>query len=450
MIRHHFTGPLVATIVLLGAGALLDAQRAMPPGPTCVVPQDGKGCLPVAPAAKRVDLRTPSFSNPTSITNPLHPSSRLTQVIYAGQVNGEPWRTEFTRLPDSKAIEWDGQKINVVTWQYLAYANGRIDEVALDWFAQADDGAVWYLGEDVFNYKDGVVADTEGTWIAGKNGPPGMIMPGSPKVGDVYRPENSPDIVFEEVMVTAVGQTVQGPGGPLTGAIVVTELHRDGVRENKIFAPGYGEFSTGSPTADLEEAAFAVPTDARSDAAPASFGSLSTAVRNVFDTAASGNWSAAAGARTALTVAWNSYRSTGVSALLVNQMNRDVAALDAAVSKRDASGVRHAALRIAQNELDLRLRYFTVAAVDLARVELWGRQAVIDAAAKHAADAAGDIAALDWTWRRARQTLDRTIADRVDTQVGNLRRAAEKKDLAALVQGIPAVLQLLSSASGSR
>src|SRR3712207_7251147 len=62
-----------------------------------------------------------------------------------------------------------------------------------------------YWSSDVcssdLNYEDGVVADTHGTWLAGRDGPPGMIMPADPSPGQVYRPENIPDLVFEEVTV---------------------------------------------------------------------------------------------------------------------------------------------------------------------------------------------------------------------------------------------------------
>lgn len=53
----------------------------------------------------------------------------------------------------------------------MSYVDGRIHEVAHDSYAQADDGAVWFFGEDVFRYEDGVVLDKEGTWYAGKDGP---------------------------------------------------------------------------------------------------------------------------------------------------------------------------------------------------------------------------------------------------------------------------------------
>jgi hypothetical protein len=114
-------------------------------------------------------------------------------------------------------VEWRGQRIETLQSQFAAYLNGRIHEVALDLYAQADDGAVWYFGEYVFNYEHGVVADTEGTWHAGAQYPPAMIMPADPKVGDVYRTENIPGVAFEEVTVKTVGKTVEGPTGPVAG-----------------------------------------------------------------------------------------------------------------------------------------------------------------------------------------------------------------------------------------
>jgi hypothetical protein len=79
-------------------------------------------------------------------------------------------------------------------------------------------------------------------------------------------------VVFDEVTVKAVDQVVDGPHRPVAGAIVVRELHMDGETEDKIFAPGYGEFSTGSG-ANVEALALAVPTDALPG--PTRFGSCS-------------------------------------------------------------------------------------------------------------------------------------------------------------------------------
>jgi hypothetical protein len=431
-----------------GSGASSSSTKPtparMPPGPSCIKPDNGKGCLPVAPASRRVDLTVPSFSNPTAITNPLHPSSRIAQVIYGGQVDGKPFRTEFTRLPDIKTVTWNGQQIKAVTWQYLAYSDGRIQEIALDWFAQADDGAVWYLGEDVADYENGVIHTHEGTWLAGKDGPGAMIMPASPRPGDVYRTENAPGIVFEEITVRSASQTVPGPSGPLHGALVVSELHTDATREDKIFAPGYGEFSTGNPKGDLEQASLAVPTDVRPGPPPAQLATLSTAVRKAFDSAGRNHWAGAADATMALRKAWDAYRSVGLPDRLEQQMARDIETLTATVAAHEPAAAHAAALRVAQNDLDLQLQHRPVVKVDVERLRLWARQVQVDAAANDPGAVAGDASTLELIRDRVRHALGSATAGRLDAQLRDLRAAADDKDVAAAARAAPALLETLA------
>src|SRR5918995_2017863 len=188
------------------------------------VPSD----IPVAPESKRVDLSMPTFSDPTNVTNPLFPVSKQDSVLMVGHVDGKPFRTEVTLLPETRIIEWQGKRIETLVSQYMAYLDGRIQEVAYDLYAQADDGSVWYFGEDVADFEDGAIVTKEGTWIAGKDGPAAMIMPADPKVGDVYRTENIPGIAFEEVTVKSVDQKLEGPMGPIEGGLIAEELHMDG------------------------------------------------------------------------------------------------------------------------------------------------------------------------------------------------------------------------------
>ncbi|MFD7326964.1 hypothetical protein ACFV9D_38735 [Streptomyces sp. NPDC059875] len=395
-------------------------------------------CLPLAPEKDRVDTTKPVFTHPTRITNPLHPSSEVHQVIYGGQVDGKPFRTEFSLLPDDgRTITLsDGERVAVRTLQYAAFSDGRIKEVALDWFAQADDGSVWYLGEDVFNYEDGVVADTEGTWMAGRSGAPAaMIMPAQPSPGDVYRPENVPEVVFEEVTVKAVDQKVAGPYGPVEGAMTVSELHMDGSREEKVFAPGYGEFSTGDPGGDLEAVSLAVPTDATPGPVPERLTALSDAVRA---------GAVSEGSVQNIRAAWDAYRASDrVPELLTRQMNRDLDSLAGAVKARDAELTRGALLRVAQNDLDLHLRYEPLAAVESSRMELWARQLTADARAADEGAVAGDVTALELTWSRARSDTAPAEAERIDTLLRTLRAAADRQDAATAAQTAPELLKAL-------
>jgi hypothetical protein len=297
---------------------------------------------------------------------------------------------------------------------------------------------VWYLGEDVFNYADGKVADTEGTWIASDETPAAMIMPANPVVGDVYRPENAPGIVFEEVRVEKVDQTIPGPSGNISGAIEVSELHMDGKREGKVFAPGYGEFSTGSETGDLEAVSLASPTDRRQGPAPAEFATLATAVSEVYDAATANDVERLNQAAPALGSAWETVRAKGIPPRGDSQMRIDVDALKAAIGDKDWDAIPSAVLRIAQNELDLRLLYAPIIDVDLERLRLWTRQLPVDVADGDTGLVLADLAALDRVWERTRHGVE--PAAPVDTALRELHQAAE-------ADGLPAVDRAAASLS---
>ena len=398
-------------------------------------------CLPVAPDSERIDLATPKFSHPTPITNPLHPTSRVEQVIFGGHVDNKPFRTEVTLLPETKPTPYRGTTIDTALIQYVAYLDGRIQEVAIDRYAQADDGSVWYFGEEYSAFEDGKVTDTEGTWVVDDKTPAALIMPAHPRVGDVYRPENVPEVVFEEVRVDKVDMNVRGPSGNISGAMEVNELHMDGTREGKIFAPGYGEFSTGDPGGDLEAVSLASPTDRRPDPASAEFGALSAAVRAVYEAVAVSDADRAKQAATTLDQAWGAALTKDIPPQMASQMKRDLGEMATAVDVKDWRSAQSAALRVAQNELDLRLLYQRVIDVDLARMALWADQLPIDAAADDAGAVLADVAALERVWERTRHGVD--SAGAVDAALQQLRKAADAEHLPA-VDGAAALKQALA------
>jgi len=112
------------------------------------------------------------------------------------------------------------------------------------------------------------------------------------------------------------------------------------------------------------------------------------------------------------------------------QMRRDLDALDAATSKADWPAAQSSALRVAQNELDLRLLYHRMLDVDRSRLALWARQLPVDVAADDPGAVHGDVAALNRVWERTRDTLEPTSA--VDAALQELRRAADAGDLPAV------------------
>jgi hypothetical protein len=400
-------------------------------GGSKMIPQPPiSGDIPVAPESARVDLSMPNFSDPTNVTNPLFPVSKQDSVLMVGHVDGKPFRTEVTLLPETRIIEWQGKRIETLVSQYMAYLDGRIQEVAYDLYAQADDGSVWYFGEDVADFEDGAIVTKEGTWLVGKDGPAAMIMPADPKVGDAYRTENTPGIAFEEVTVKAVGKTLDGPLGPVKGGLLAEELHMDGKTEGKIFAPGYGEFYT-SDGSDVEALALAVPTDALPSPLPDELGNLYSGALETFDAAKSRNWNAASGADNKMNAAWKTYRRGKVPKKIEPRMNEALAALKAAVDARDAERSRQAAIDVAQWSLDLRMQYRPQTEIDLARMDLWAAQLTLDASEGDAGAVGGDVFTIGYIRDRILNTLDDADVVRVDTEVQQLQVAAADKDLAA-------------------
>ena len=127
----------------------------------------------------------------------------------------------------------------------------------------------------------------------------------------------------------------------------------------------------------------------------------------------------------------------GIPAQMDTQMQADIDALNGAIGEENAAASQSAALRIAQNELDLRLLYQPVVDVDVARLKLWIRQLPLDVAADDAGLVLANVAALERVWERTRYGVD--PAAPVDVAMQGLRTAADAEDLAAVGQAAEAL-----------
>ncbi len=392
--------------------------------------------LPLAPEKARIDRYAPVFSNPTKIDHPLFPVSTLEQKIQLGEVDGERKRVEFTLLPETKIIEWRGQKIETRIVQFIAYSDGEIEEVALDFHAQADDGSVWYFGEDVFDYKDGVVALWDGTWLAGRDGPPALIMPAKPKVGDVYRAEDIPNVVFEENTVLKIDQTYEnGPRGPVPGMFSIRELHMDGTFEAKSFAPGYGEF-----LAPGENAAVAIPTDVLTTPEPLEITTLYDGAMRI---AQSGevDSKAMSGIVDALKLLTAERRPP----LLVEQMTLAIEDVSKAVKAKEEDAIRKTAISMALAALDFRMQYRPLKEIERDRLTLWSLRSIVDAEANELPALTGDIAVLEWIWKRSGHHVNPDQAGKISVALSDLRTAATRGDPIAGMEAAKQLQEVLAA-----
>jgi hypothetical protein len=197
-----------------------------------------------AAAAKkaRKAFEAVKFTNPREITNPYLPLASLEQDILEGKEGGKPLRVARTIKPDlHKTFKVGKQKVEALAMEDREFENGALAEVTLDYFAQADDGTVYYLGEDVDEYKDGKVSGHSGAWLYGKQAKvPGVMMPAQPKVGDKFRSEDVPPITTEDNEVLSASETVTVPAGTYENCLKVKEVLSDGGVEYKYYAKGVG------------------------------------------------------------------------------------------------------------------------------------------------------------------------------------------------------------------
>ena len=173
------------------------------------------------------------------VNNPYFPLRPGTRFVYTGMEDGEPRKVVVDVTYRKKTIL--GIQATVV--QDRSYVNGSLVENTYDWYAQDEDGNVWYLGEYSREIEDGAVVSTEGSWEAGKNGArAGIIMLARPRVGRRYPQERSPGVAEGRARVLGRGQTISVPYGKWRNCLRIEEWDPQdpAVRELKFYCPRIG------------------------------------------------------------------------------------------------------------------------------------------------------------------------------------------------------------------
>jgi hypothetical protein len=162
-----------------------------------------------------------------------------TRFIYRGTEDGQPEKvvTDITRR--QKTIL--GVKVVVVLDR--VFLGGALKEQTLDWYAQDQDGNVWYFGEDSKEFENGRVISTAGSWEAGKNGArAGVIMLAHPHVGQSYHQEFAAGVAEDMARVLSVNAKVSVPFGSFKHCLKTAETTplEPGAKEIKVHCPGVG------------------------------------------------------------------------------------------------------------------------------------------------------------------------------------------------------------------
>jgi uncharacterized membrane protein YkoI len=182
------------------------------------------------------------FTHPRDITNPWLPLASLKQDVLEGREGSKMLRIERTARPEvHKSFKLGGRTVEALAVEDREFENGKLSEVTLDYFAQSDDGTVYYLGEDVDEYKNDKITGHSGAWLYGVHTKvPGVLMPAHPKVGDKFKSEDVPRITTEDDEVLSLSESVKVPAGTYDNCLKIKEKLSDGATEYKCYAKGVG------------------------------------------------------------------------------------------------------------------------------------------------------------------------------------------------------------------
>lgn len=202
---------------------------------------------PLVPVLARFDPAR--FSKSTVIDNVWMPLTPGTQWVTDGVTieDGEriPHRILFTVTDLTKVI--DG--VRTVVAFIEDRSDGETVEIENAFYAQDDDGTVWYFGEDPEEYEDGDFVAAP-MWLAGLDeAEPGIKMVAEPKVGmQIYYQGWGPKVEWSDYgRVDEVGLTDCVTTGCYDDVVRMAESSdgEPGIYQLKSYARGIGEIRVG-------------------------------------------------------------------------------------------------------------------------------------------------------------------------------------------------------------
>lgn len=175
----------------------------------------------------------------TNITNKYFRLRPGTKFTYLNRSVLSTERVEIEVTGETKVV----MGVTTLVIRAREWVNDVIKEDTRDWYAQDKAGNVWYFGEAVDNYKDGKIANHNGTWEAGVNGAkPGIAMFADPKVGESYRQEYAKGNAEDMGTVVSLNEKVVVPHGTYDGCLKIRDwsVIDKSANEHKYYCPQVG------------------------------------------------------------------------------------------------------------------------------------------------------------------------------------------------------------------
>ena len=195
------------------------------------------------------DISAASFNNPTNIDNKYFPLIPGTHYVYEGftEEAGQeiPHSIVFTVTDLTKEI----QAVRTVVAYILDYSDGQLVEAEIAFYAQDDEGNVWFMGEYPEVYEDGKLVEAP-SWIPGfKGAQAGIVMKAKPEVNlPSYAQGWGPAVNWtDRGRVIGMGEQTCVPVDCYEDVLVTEEFSQSepDAFQVKYYAPGIGNVRVG-------------------------------------------------------------------------------------------------------------------------------------------------------------------------------------------------------------
>lgn len=185
------------------------------------------------------NLMQDSCTFETTGSNPYFVLQPGFQLVLKGTEDKDTVLLKITVLNETKIV--DSVETRIVE-EYEA-VNGIPVEISRNYYAFCKEtGSIFYFGEDVDIYKNGLVVGHESAWLAGGQNKAGVQMPGIFLIGSRYCQEIAPGVAMDRAEIISISDSLKTPCGTFYNCLKTEEgtALSPKEKEYKIYAPGVG------------------------------------------------------------------------------------------------------------------------------------------------------------------------------------------------------------------
>ena len=235
--------PLIHSVSTEASASTVDAEEDNDTGESVADLQEAGNSSEQEPEGENEytrSFRAEDCTFSTTGRNPFFILEPNYQLMLGGEDAGEAVQLTITVLNETREV--NGTQTRVL--EERESAGGELVEISRNFFAICQEtNSVFYFGEEVDIYENGVIVDHEGAWLAGEaTNRAGIIMPGTILLDSRYYQEIAPSVALDRAEIIGMGETIQTPSGDFSDALITretTELEPDAA-EMKYYAAGIG------------------------------------------------------------------------------------------------------------------------------------------------------------------------------------------------------------------